>query len=175
MKSNRKKRILAAILCMVMVLTSNISALAEGDSLPMAGQEQTVSEEQAPVLEEVTGDAAAQPTPEPVAPESTPAPTEVPATPEVTPETTPEATPEPTKEPETPQTPEPTLEPTVTPEPTGTPESTPEATPEPEEVLSEATELTQELKDASGQLVQKITAKLPAGAFQAETSQIRWK
>lgn len=172
MKSNRKKRILAAILCMVMVLTSNISALAEGDSLPMAGQEQTVSEEQAPVLEEVTGDAAAQPTPEPVAPESTPAPTEVPATPEVTPETTPEATPEPTKEPETPQTPEPTLEPTVTPEPTGTPESTPEATPEPEEVLSEATELTQELKDASGQLVQKITAKLPAGAFQAETSQI---
>ena len=172
MKSNRKKRILAAILCMVMVLTSNISALAEGDSLPMAGQEQTVSEEQAPVLEEVTGDAAAQPTPEPVAPESTPAPTEVPATPEVTQEPTPEPTPEPTKEPETPQTPEPTLEPTAAPEPTEIPEPTPEVTPEPEEVWSEATELTQEWKDASGQLVQKITAKLPAGAFPAETSQI---
>lgn len=195
MKSNRKKRILAAILCMVMVLTSNISALAEGESLLMAGQEQTASEVQTPVPEGTTGDAAAQPTQEPVpepvtpepTPELTPAPTEVPPTPEVTPETTPEATPEPTKEPETPQTPEPTLEPTVTPEPTGTPggdgteqdqeetitpEPTPEVTPEPEEVLSEATELTQELKDASGQLVQKVTAKLPAGAFQAETSQI---
>ena len=31
MKSDRKKRILAAILCMVMVLSSNISALAEGE------------------------------------------------------------------------------------------------------------------------------------------------
>lgn len=31
MKSDRKKRILAAILCMVMVLSGNISALAEGE------------------------------------------------------------------------------------------------------------------------------------------------
>lgn len=110
MKSDRKKRILAAILCMVMVLSSNISALAEG---------------------EVYADPDAVTQME---------------TPEAVSETQPESAPQ---EPAAPETP------------------TEEAP-----VFSEETELTKELRDASGKLVQKVTAKLPKGAFEVETSQI---
>ena len=110
MKSDRKKRILAAILCMVMVLSSNISALAEG---------------------EVYADPDAVTQME---------------TPEAVSETQPESAPQ---------------------EP-----AAPEAPTEEAPVFSEETELTKELRDASGKLVQKVTAKLPKGAFEAETSQI---
>ena len=110
MKSDRKKRILAAILCMVMVLSSNISALAEG---------------------EVYADPDAVTQME---------------TPEAVSETQPESAPQ---------------------EP-----AAPEAPAEEAPVFSEETELTKELRDASGKLVQKVTAKLPKGAFEAETSQI---
>lgn len=136
MKSDRKKRILAAILCMVMVLSSNISALAEGevyadpDAVTQMETPEAVSETQP---ESAPQEPAAEEPPVstgPVAPE-TPAENNEPAAPE------------------TPATPE---------------EEAP--------VFSEETELTKELRDASGKLVQKVTAKLPKGAFEAETSQI---
>lgn len=192
MKSSRKKRILATILCMVMVLTSNISALAEGDGLPdMTEQgvtaasvpETPVSDAEVPVAE--TQVVTEQPAQTPAEPVEEPATPDVPATPEVTPESTVESTPEvtpapmqeqPTEETETTapgsentsteiqENTQPTTDTTVP-----APEVTPEAT---GDVFSEETELAQEFKDTQGQVVQKVTAKLPAGAFAAETSHI---
>ena len=195
MKSSRKKRILATILCMVMVLTSNISALAEGDGLPdMTEQGVTAASvpetpEQEPEVprgqtQQTSVDSSATvPTTPEVTPETTPV-----TTPEVTPTTTPETTPGATTTNETPGSDTPanshtaagtgegvtggddTTTTVTTPETTvPTPEVTPEET---GDVFSEATELTQEFKDAQGQVVQKVTAKLPAGAFAAETSHI---
>lgn len=160
MKSDRKKRILAAILCMVMVLSGNISALAEGEvyadpdavtqmETPEAVSEtQPVSAPQEPAAEEPPVST------EPAAPEA-PAENNEPAAPE---------TPAGSSEPAAPETPVENNEP-------ATPE-TPEAPAEEDPVFSEETELTKELRDASGKLVQKVTAKLPKGAFEAETSQI---
>lgn len=195
MKSSRKKRILATILCMVMVLTSNISALAEGDGLPdMTEQGVTAASvpetpEQEPEVprgqtQQTSVDSSATvPTTPEVTPETTPV-----TTPEVTPTTTPETTPGATTTNETPGSDTPanshtaagtgegvtggddTTTTVTTPETTvPTPEVTPEET---GDVFSEATELTQEFKDAQGQVVQKVTAKLPSGAFAAETSHI---
>lgn len=160
MKSDRKKRILAAILCMVMVLSGNTSALAEGEvyadpdavtqmETPEAVSEtQPVSAPQEPAAEEPPVST------EPAAPE-TPAGNNEPAAPE---------TPSGNNEPAAPETPAGNNEPAA-------PE-TPEAPAEEAPVFSEETELTKELRDASGKLVQKVTAKLPKGAFEAETSQI---
>lgn len=195
MKSSRKKRILATILCMVMVLTSNISALAEGDGLPdMTEQGVTAASvpetpEQEPEVpggqtQQTSVDSSATvPTTPEVTPETTPV-----TTSEVTPTTTPETTPGATTTNETPGSDTPanshtaagtgkgvtggddTTTTVTTPETTvPTPEVTPEET---GDVFSEATELTQEFKDAQGRVVQKVTAKLPAGAFAAETSHI---
>ncbi len=196
MKSSRKKRILATILCMVMVLTSNISALAEGDGLPdMTEQgvtaasvpETPVSDAEVPAAEtQAVTEQSAQTPAEPVEEPATP---EVPATPEPTVESTLEVTPAPMQEQPTEETEttapgsentsteiqgntsvgdventQPTTDTTVP-----TPEVTPEET---GDVFSEETELTQEFKDAQGRVVQKVTAKLPAGAFAAETSHI---
>lgn len=160
MKSDRKKRILAAILCMVMVLSSNISALAEGevyadpDAVTQMETPEAVSETQP---ESAPQEPAAEEPPvstEPAAPEA-PAENNEPAAPE---------TPAGNNEPAAPETPAENNEP-ATPE---TPETPAEEAP----VFSEETELTKELRDASGKLVQKVTAKLPKGAFEAETSQI---
>lgn len=160
MKSDRKKRILAAILCMVMVLSGNISALAEGEvyadpdavtqmETPEAVSEtQPVSAPQEPAAEEPPVST------EPAAPE-VPAENNGPAAPE---------TPAGNNDPAAPETPAENNEPAA-------PE-TPEAPAEEAPVFSEETELTKELWDASGKLVQKVTAKLPKGAFEAETSQI---
>lgn len=195
MKSSRKKRILATILCMVMVLTSNISALAEGDGLPDM-TEQVVTAASVPETPEqepeVPGEQTQQTSVDssvtvPTTPEVTPETTPV-TTPEVTPITTPETTPGATTTNETPGSDTPanshtaagtgegvtggddTITTVTTPETTvPTPEVTPEET---GDVFSEATELTQEFKDVQGQVVQKVTAKLPAGAFAAETSHI---
>lgn len=157
MKSDRKKRILAAILCMVMVLSGNISALAEGEvyadpdavtqmETPEAVSEtQPVSAPQEPAAEEPPVST------EPAAPEA-PAENNEPAVPE---------TPAGNNEPAAPETPAGNNEPAA-------PETPEEEAP----VFSEETELTKELRDASGKLVQKVTAKLPKGAFEAETSQI---
>lgn len=160
MKSDRKKRILAAILCMVMVLSGHISALAEGevyadpDAVTQMETPEAVSETQP---ESAPQEPAAEEPPvstEPAAPE-TPAGNNEPAAPE---------TPSGNNEPAAPETPVENNEP-------ATPE-TPEAPEEEDPVFSEETELTKELRDASGKLVQKVTAKLPKGAFEAETSQI---
>lgn len=160
MKSDRKKRILAAILCMVMVLSGNISALAEGEvyadpdavtqmETPEAVSEtQPVSAPQEPAAEEPPVST------EPAAPEA-PAENNEPAAPE---------TPAGNNDPAAPETPVENNEPAA-------PE-TPETPAEEAPVFSEETELTKELRDASGKLVQKVTAKLPKGAFEAETSQI---
>lgn len=160
MKSDRKKRILAAILCMVMVLSGNISALAEGevyadpDAVTQMETPEAVSETQP---ESAPQEPAAEEPPvstEPAAPEA-PAENNEPAAPE---------TPAGNNEPAAPETPAGNNEPAA-------PE-TPEAPEEEDPVFSEETELTKELRDASGKLVQKVTAKLPKGAFEAETSQI---
>lgn len=160
MKSDRKKRILAAILCMVMVLSGNISALAEGevyadpDAVTQMETPEAVSETQP---ESAPQEPAAEEPPvstEPAAPEA-PAENNEPAAPE---------TPAGNNEPAAPETPAENNEPAA-------PE-TPEAPAEEAPVFSEETELTKELRDASGKLVQKVTAKLPKGAFKAETSQI---
>ena len=160
MKSDRKKRILAAILCMVMVLSGNISALAEGevyadpDAVTQMETPEAVSETQP---ESAPQEPAAEEPPvstEPAAPEA-PAENNEPAAPE---------TPAGNNEPAAPETPAENNEPAA-------PE-TPKAPAEEAPVFSEETELTKELRDASGKLVQKVTAKLPKGAFEAETSQI---
>lgn len=160
MKSDRKKRILAAILCMVMVLSSNISALAEGevyadpDAVTQMETPEAVSETQP---ESAPQEPAAEEPPvstEQIAPEA-PAENSEPAVPEAPAEN---------NEPAVPETPAENNEPAA-------PE-TPEAPAEEAPVFSEETELTKELRDASGKLVQKVTAKLPKGAFEAETSQI---
>ena len=169
MKSNKKKRVLATILCMVMVLTNNVSALAEGEG--------NTSEQTPTAISETTPEASTEPVPETLA---EPAP-EIPAEPE--PEIPAEPEPEIPAEPEpeaptepVPETPaEPAPETPVEPAPETPAEPTPEtpAEPAPEAPkLSEAKEFTKEFRDASGNLVQKITAKLPAGAFEAETSAI---
>ena len=181
MKSDRKKRILAAILCMVMVLSSNISALAEGevyadpDAVTQMETPEAVSETQPesapqePAAEEppVSTGPVAPETPaennEPAAPEA-PAENNEPAAPETPAENSEPAAPEApaeNNEPAAPETPAENNEPVA-----------PEAPAEEPPVFSEETELTKELRDASGKLVQKVTAKLPKGAFEAETSQI---
>ena len=160
MKSNKKKRVLAAILCMVMVLTNNVSALAEGEGNPDHQNpevlSETVTEPGQPVSE------SEQITPEtPTEPEQ-PAP-EVPTEPE-------QPAPEVPTEPEQPVPEVPTEPEQPVPEIPTEPE---QPAPEPEmPKVSEEKEFTKEFRDASGNLVQKITAKLPEGAFEAETSAI---
>ena len=184
MKSDRKKRILAAILCMVMVLSSNISALAEGEvyadpdavtqmetpeavseTQPESAPQEPAAEEPPVSTEQIAPEAPAENN-EPAAPEA-PAENNEPAAPEAPAENNEPAAPETpaeNNEPAAPETPAENNEPAA-------PE-TPEAPEEEAPVFSEETELTKELRDASGKLVQKVTAKLPKGAFEAETSQI---
>ena len=169
MKSKRKKRILAAVLCMVMVLTSNISLLAEDTGVvntetPIESETPEQGQPESPETEEPE-----EPEQKPEVPEQKPEEPEVPEQkpeePEQKPEVPEQKPEEPEQKPEVPeQKPE---EPEQKPE---VPEQKPE---EPEQpVFSEAVEFTQEFRDANGELVQKITAKLPKGAFEAETSAI---
>ena len=181
MKSDRKKRILAAILCMVMVLSSNISALAEGEvyadpdavtqmetpeavseTQPESAPQEPAAEEPPVSTEQIAPEAPAENN-EPAAPE-TPAENNEPAAPE---------TPAENNEPAAPETPSGNNKPAASETPAENNEpAAPEAPAEETPVFSEETELTKELWDASGKLVQKVTAKLPKGAFEAETSQI---
>lgn len=192
MKSNRKKRIIAAVLCMVMVLSSNISALAgeelfidtpatveEMSSEPAAvsdAESEMVMEEPEIVseteeIEMFSDEAVSEPleVTESNAPsENTMAETEIPA--EVS-----------FSDGESEETP--SAEATPEEEPNPTPEQQPEAESQPEtdfgdgagaeeQILSGATELKQEFADAEGNVIQKVTANLPVGAFAAETSAI---
>lgn len=94
MKSRRKKRLLAMVLCVVMILSLSISVMAEGGATASDG-----TESEAMLLSDgaESSETITEPTPEPTA-EPTPEVTQTPeATPEVTPEpvtTTPTPTPE---------------------------------------------------------------------------------
>lgn len=158
MKSKMKRRMLAIVLCMVIVLSNSSFIFASSESgtpaVEAAGTEGTTSQTETDTqVTETTpqtlavSESTPAPTDEPAAPTSvevTPTPTDTPevtTTPEPTGTPTPEATPTPTDTPETTTTPEPTDAPEITttpeltdtPEATTTPESTntPEATPTP--------------------------------------------
>ena len=95
MKSRRKKRLLAMVLCVVMILSLSISVMAEGSATASDG-----TESEAMLLSDgaESSETTTEPTPEPTA-EPTP---EVTQTPEATPEVTPEpVTTTPTPIPET--------------------------------------------------------------------------
>lgn len=177
MKSNRKKRIIAAVLCMVMVLSSSISALAGEEmfvDIPEASEE--FSSEPMVVTEtEPAGEAF----------------TETEASPEISfsdGDVTADVETEAPVDPETPAEPAPEV-PEGTPSEEAVPETPADEIPAEEEnfadfgdgmsdsvadtqILSEETELKQEFVDEAGNVVQRVTAKLPAGAFAAETSSI---
>lgn len=158
MKSNRKKRIIAAVLCMVMVLSSSISALAGEEifvDIPEASEE--FSSEPMVVTETESAGEAFTETEAPVDPE-TPA--------EPAPEV-PEETPSEEAVPETPADEIPAEEENFADFGDGMSDSVADA-----QILSEETELKQEFVDEAGNVVQRVTAKLPAGAFAAETSSI---
>lgn len=158
MKSNRKKRIIAAVLCMVMVLSSSISALAGEEifvDIPEASEE--FSSEPMVVTETESAGEAFTETEAPVDPE-TPA--------EPAPEV-PEETPLEEAVPETPADEIPAEEENFADFGDGMSDSVADA-----QILSEETELKQEFVDEAGNVVQRVTAKLPAGAFAAETSSI---
>ena len=188
MKSKMKRRMLAIVLCMVIALSNSSfifasSGTEEPAAVAQEGDPQNVQETQTEaavqdtpaVLSETTPEATPEATPEPTqVPEVTAAPTEAPqATVEPTqvPEVTaaPEATPAPT------ETPAVTAEPTQAPEVTVAPETTPEATPVPTEApvtYNEAVELKHEFKDENGNVTATVTAQIPAGAFQADVSEL---
>lgn len=177
MKSNRKKRIIAAVLCMVMVLSSSISALAGEEifvDIPEASEE--FSSEPMVVTEtESAGEAF----------------TETEASPEISfsdGDVTADVETEAPVDPETPAEPAPEV-PEETPSEEAVPETPADEISAEEEnfadfgdgmsdsvadtqILSEETELKQEFVDEAGNVVQRVTAKLPAGAFAAETSSI---
>lgn len=158
MKSNRKKRILAAVLCMVMVLSSSISALAGEEifvDIPEASEE--FSSEPMVVTETESAGEAFTETEAPVDPETPAEP--APEVPEETPSE--EAVPEP------PADEIPAEEENFADFGDGMSDSVADA-----QILSEETELKQEFVDEAGNVVQRVTAKLPAGAFAAETSSI---
>lgn len=158
MKSNWKKRMLAVVLCMVIALSNSSfifasSGTEEPAAVAQEGDPQNVQEAQT--------EAAVQDTPAVLS--------------ETTPEATPEATPEPTQVPEV--TAAPTEAPQATAEPTQAPEVTeaPEATPVPTEApvtYNEAVELKHEFKDENGNVTATVTAQIPAGAFQADASEL---
>lgn len=177
MKSKKKKRILAAVLCMVMVLTNCVSILAEGGTELDAGAAAAVEAEET-TLETKEAEASEIPA-EPEQPTEPEAPTE-PEQPAAPAEPEKPAEPEQPKAPAEPEQPKAPAEPEQTaaqPEVPTEPETPaePEQPEEPEQaetVFSEAVELKQEFRDSAGHLVQRITAKLPQGAFEAETSAV---
>lgn len=192
MKSNRKKRIIAAVLCMVMVLSSNISALA-GEELftdtpatveEMSSEPAAVSETEAEVImdasEAVPEMDGTEAIPDEAAPEASTAAESTASSENISAES--EETAEVSfSDGESEETP--SAEATPEEEPNPTPEQQPEAESQPEtdfgdgagaeeQILSGATELKQEFADAEGNVIQKVTANLPVGAFAAETSAI---
>lgn len=192
MKSNRKKRIIAAVLCMVMVLSSNISALA-GEELftdtpatveEMSSEPAAVSETEAEVIMDASEAApemdGTEAIPDEAAPEASTAAESTASSENISAES--EETAEVSfSDGESEETP--SAEATPEEEPNPTPEQQPEAESQPEtdfgdgagaeeQILSGATELKQEFADAEGNVIQKVTANLPMGAFAAETSAI---
>lgn len=135
MKNKGKMRILALVLCMVVMLSNSSFIFASGETETAAAAPETTAVTPEPEVS-ATSELAELPTPEPTA-----EPTEAP-TPEPTAEPTPEASaaPEPTEvpTPEVSAAPEPTAEPTpeasAVPEPTEVPTPEASAAPEPTEI-----------------------------------------
>lgn len=162
MKSNNKKRILAAVLCMVMVLSSSISALASEEIfVDMEAETAAVdfgdSGEQGDEAGPVDDNTGAETEP----------PAESPNTEDTAdgPETEADSGAENGNgdaEVSTPQEGLDFSDGTASEADTGTEG----------QILSEETELKQEFVDTEGNVVQRVTAKLPAGAFAAETSAV---
>ena len=181
MKSKMKRRMLAIVLCMVIVLSNSSFIFASSESgtpaVEAAGTEGTTSQTETDTqVTETTpqtlavSESTPAPTDEPAAPtsvEATPTPTDTPevtTTPEPTGTPTPEATPTPTDTPETTTTPEPTDAPeiTTTPEPTDTPEAT--TTPEPTDTPEATPTPTQGPEDGTSDTVQPTETPTPTEA-----------
>lgn len=177
MKSNRKKRIIAAVLCMVMVLSSSISALA-GEEIFVDIPEASEALTSEPMVVTEAEPAAESLDETEVSPEISF------ADGDVTADTETEAPVDPISETPVESAPE-TLEENTAEEPL--PETPSDdvfveeeafadfgdgTTNVDSQVFSEETELKQEFVDEAGNVVQRVTAKLPAGAFAAETSSV---
>lgn len=181
MKSKMKRRMLAIVLCMVIVLSNSSFIFASSESgtpvAEAAGTEGTASQTETDTqVTETTpqtlavSESTPAPTDEPAAPtsvEATPTPTDTPevtTTPEPTGTPTPEATPTPTDTPETTTTPEPTDTPeiTTTPEPTDAPETT--TTPEPTDTPEATPTPTQGPENGTSDTVQPTETPTPTEA-----------
>lgn len=172
MKSKWKKKILAVVLCMVIALSNSSFIFAStGTEEPAAvvqeGDSQNVQEAQTETAVQDTPAVLSETTPE-ATPEATPEPTQVP---EVTaaPTEAPQTTAEPTQAPTA--TPAITAEPTQAPEVTAAPETTPVPTEAPV-TYNEAVELKHEFQDENENVTATVTAQIPAGAFQADVSEL---
>lgn len=178
MKSKMKRRMLAIVLCMVIVLSNSSFIFASSESgtpaVEAASTEGTTSQTETDTqVTETTpqtlavSESTPAPTDESAAPtsvEATPTPTDTPevtTTPEPTGTPTPEATPTPTDTPETTTTPEPTDAPeiTTTPELTDTPEAT--TTPEPTNTPEATPTPTQGPEDGTSDTAQPTATPTP--------------
>ena len=181
MKSKMKRRMLAIVLCMVIVLSNSSFIFASSESgtpaVEAASTEGTTSQTETDTqVTEPTpqtlavSESTPAPTDEPAAPtsvEATPTPTDTPevtTTPEPTGTPTPEATPTPTDTPEPTGTPEPTDTPetTTTPQPTDAPETT--TTPEPTDTPEATPTPTQGAEDETSDIVQPTATPTPTEA-----------
>lgn len=181
MKSKMKRRMLAIVLCMVIVLSNSSFIFASSESgtpaVEAASTEGTTSQTETDTQGTETtpqtlavSESTPAPTDEPAAPtsvEATPTPTDTPevtTTPEPTGTPTPEATPTPTDTPETTTTPEPTDTPeiTTTPEPTDAPETT--TTPEPTDTPEATPTPTQGPENGTSDTAQPTATPTPTEA-----------
>lgn len=181
MKSKMKRRMLAIVLCMVIVLSNSSFIFASSESgtpaVEAASTEGTTSQTETDTQGTETtpqtlavSESIPAPTDEPAAPtsvEATPTPTDTPeatTTPEPTGTPTPEATPTPTDTQETTTTPEPTDAPeiTTTPEPTDTPEAT--TTPEPTDTQEATPTPTQGPENGTSDTAQPTATPTPTEA-----------
>lgn len=177
MKSNRKKRIIAAVLCMVMVLSSSISALA-GEEIFVDIPEASEAFTSEPMVVTEAEPAAESLDETEVSPEisfadgdvTADTETEAPVDPisETPVESAPETPEENTAEEPLPETPSDD----VFVEEEAFADFGDGTTNVDSQVFSEETELKQEFVDEAGNVVQRVTAKLPTGAFAAETSSV---
>ena len=181
MKSKMKRRMLAIVLCMVIVLSNSSFIFASSESgtpaVEAASTEGTTSQTETDTQGTETtpqtlavSESTPAPTDEPAAPTSvkaTPTPTDTPevtTTPEPTGTPTPEATPTPTDTPETTTTPEPTDTPeiTTTPQPTDAPETT--TTPEPTDTPEATPTPTQGPENGTSDTAQPTATPTPTEA-----------
>lgn len=157
MKSNIKKRILAIVLCMVLVLSTGISTMADGGAAAETTSTPENAANQEPADESADPDKATETQEEIPTETNTPENAGVPNRDESSVSGVTDLVGGNTAQEETPEQ--------------GT-EASNESTEQETETVSEATELKQEFTDENGNVVQCVTANLPEGAFQATASEI---